>query len=104
MRVSCSLHDVGLVFALDRNLMFMYVILLLAALLVLGVSCLTAYLVGAARKARKRQAIVARLDAVVARAAREHEDRKAAANASAEITTILPRIKQDDDQEPRRVA
>ena len=104
MRVSCSLHDVGLVFALDRNLMFMYVILLLAALLVLGVSCLTAYLVGAARKSRRRQPIVARLEAVVARASQEHEDRKSAANASAEITTILPRIKQDDDQEPRRVA
>jgi len=99
-----ALHDVGLVFAIDRNLMRMYVILPLAALLVLGVSCLTAYLVTAARKAKKREAIAARLDAVVARAAQEHEDRAAAANASAEITTILPGIKQDDEQEPRRVA
>ena len=104
MRVSCSLHDVGLVFALDRNLMRMYVILPLAALLVLGVFCLTAYLVTAVRKAKKREAIIARLDAAVARAAQEYEDRKAAASVSAEITTILPGIKQDDEQEPRRVA
>ena len=31
-------HDVGLLFAIDRNLMHMYVILVLAALLVLGLS------------------------------------------------------------------
>ena len=35
----------GLLFAIDRNLMRMYVTLVLAALLVLGVSCVAAYLV-----------------------------------------------------------
>jgi hypothetical protein len=84
--------------------MRMYVILPLAALLVLGLSCLTAYLVTAARRAKKREAIVARLDAAVARATQEHKERKAADNVSAALTTILPCIKQDDDQEPRRVA
>jgi hypothetical protein len=102
MRVSCSPHDVGLVFALDRNLMRMYVILL-AALLVLGVSCLTAYLVTAARSARKRQTIATRLDAALTRAAQEHKDRKDAASASTALTTVLPVIQQGD-QEPRRVA
>jgi hypothetical protein len=84
--------------------MRMYVILPLAALLVLGAACLSAYLVTAARRARKREAMVARLDAAVARAAQEHKERNAADSASAALTTILPCIKQDDDQEPRRVA
>ena len=83
--------------------MRMYVILALVALLVLGVSCLTAYLVTATRRARKRQAVAARLNAVAARAEQEHENRQAAAKASTALTTVLPAIKPGD-QEPRRVA
>jgi hypothetical protein len=93
----------GLLFALDRNLMRMYVILVLAVLLVLGVSCLAAYFVKARQRARKRQAIEARLDAVVAQAEREHRDRKAAAQASAALTAVLPAIAQGE-RAPRRVA
>jgi uncharacterized protein HemX len=84
----------------------MYVILVLAALLVLvvlGVSCVAAYLHKARQRARKHQAVAARLDAVVAQAEREHRDRKAAAQASAALTTVLPAIPQGERM-PRRVA
>jgi len=83
--------------------MRMYVTLVLAALLVIGVSSLAAYFVKARQKARKRQAVAARLEAVVAQAEREHANRKAAANASAALTTVLPAI-QPDERSPRRVA
>ena len=83
--------------------MRMYVILVLAALLVLGVSSLAAYVVTARRRARKQRAVAARLDAVVAQAEREHTDRKAAAQASSALTTVLPAIPQGD-RTPRRVA
>ncbi|HEY6495099.1 MAG TPA: hypothetical protein VIZ43_17620 [Trebonia sp.] len=83
----------------------MYVILAFAALLVVGGSCLTAYLVTVGRRARKREAVAARLEAVAARAAREYKDRTAAAEASAALTAVLPAIPQeDDDRTPRRVA
>jgi Flp pilus assembly protein TadB len=97
---------VDLLFADDRNLMRMYVILVLSALLLLGLAFLGAYLVRArqiTRRARKRQAVAARLNAVVAQAEQEHKERKAAAQASAALTTVLPAIKQGD-QAPRRVA
>jgi Tfp pilus assembly protein PilE len=83
--------------------MRMYVTLVLAALLVIGVSSLAAYFVKARQKARKRQALAARLEAVVAQAEREHANRKAAANASAALTTVLPAI-QPEERSPRRVA
>ena len=93
----------GLLFATDRNLMRMYVILVLAALLVLGVSCVAAYLIAASRKARKRQAVAARLNAIVAQAERERADRAAAVEASAALTTVMPAI-QPEERSPRRVA
>ena len=83
--------------------MRMYVTLVLAALLLLGLSSLTAYLVTARRKARKRQTVAARLAAVVAQAEREHKVRADAAEASAALTTVLPAIR-DDERAPRRVA
>jgi hypothetical protein len=94
---------VGLLFAIDRNLMRMYVILVLAALLLLGLSCLTAYVVTARRRAMKRQAVAARLNAVAVQAQQEHRHRTAAAKASAALTTVLPAIKQDEGS-PRHVA
>ena len=93
----------GLLFAPDRNLMRMYVILVLAALLVFGVSCVAAYLIAARRKARKRQAVAARLNAIVEQAERERADRAAAAEASAALTTVMPAI-QPEERSPRRVA
>jgi hypothetical protein len=83
--------------------MRIYVILLLAATLLLGLSCLAAYLATARRNARKRQAVAARLDAVVVQAERERNERKAAAKVSAALTAVLPAIKQDE-RAPRRVA
>jgi hypothetical protein len=99
------LHDVGLLFAIDRNLMRMYVILALAAVLIAGLAFLAVHFVRAgqrARAARKQQAVAARLNAVVARAEREHRERNAEAQASAALTTVLPSIKQGD--RTRRVA
>jgi hypothetical protein len=55
------------------------------------------------RKARKRQAVAARLAAVAAQAEREHKVRTDAAEASAALTTVLPAIR-DDERAPRRVA
>jgi hypothetical protein len=84
----------------------MYVTLVLAALLIIGLAFLAAHFVRTrqrARKARKQQAVAARLNAVVARAERERRERKATAQASAALTTVLPAIKQDD-LAPRRVA
>jgi hypothetical protein len=83
--------------------MRMYVILVLAALLVLGVAGLAAYLLNARRRVRKRQAVADRLNAVVEQAEREHADRTAAAKASAALTTVLPAIQQDE-RSPRNVA
>jgi hypothetical protein len=93
----------GLLLAIDRNLMRMYVTLVLAALLVLGLSCLAAYLVKTRQRARKRWTVAARLDAVVVQAEQEHAHRKAAAKASTALTTVLPAI-QPDERGPRRVA
>ena len=75
--------------------MRMYVTLVLAALLILGLAGLTAYLITARRNARKRRAVAARLAAAAARAEREHNDREAAARASAALTAVLPAISGD---------
>ena len=99
-------HDVNLLFANNRNLMRMYVIFVLSALLLLGLAFLGVYFVRAqqnVRRARKARAVAARLNAVVAQAEQERRERKAAAQASAAITTVLPAIKQGD-RAPRHVA
>jgi hypothetical protein len=83
--------------------MRMYVTLLLAALLLAGLSCLAAYLVTARRNARKHRAVAARLAAVAAQAEREHNDRQAAARVREALTTVLPVIRQGE-RAPRRVA
>ena len=95
-----------LLFAIDRNLMRMYVTLALSALLIIGVAFLTVCYVRSrqrAGRARRQQAVAARLNALVAQAEREHRERKAAAKASTALTQVLPAIKQGD-QSPRRVA
>jgi len=97
---------VGFLFAIDRKLMRMYVIVILCALLVIGLVFLAVHFVRGrqrARAARKQQAVAARLNAVVAQAEQERKERKAAAQASAALTTVLPAIKQGD-QAPRHVA
>jgi uncharacterized protein HemX len=99
---------VTLLFAIDRNLMLMYVISMLCAVLVLalGLGFLAAYFTGSARQAkaaRRRQAVAAHLDEVLAQAEKEAAARSAAAKASAELTTVLPSI-SGDDRKPRHVA
>ncbi|HEX3714730.1 MAG TPA: hypothetical protein VHV09_18190 [Trebonia sp.] len=85
----------------------MFVILAILAVLLVGLLVLAArgYAVarGARRSAERREAVAARLDAVVEQAAKEHQARTDAARASAALTTVLPAIKQGD-QAPRRVA
>ena len=96
----------GFLFAIDRKLMRMYAIVILCALLVIGLVFLAAHFVRdrqRARAARKQQAVAARLNAVVAQAERKRKERKAAAQASAALTAVLPAIKQGD-QAPRHVA
>ena len=83
--------------------MRMYVILVLAAVLLLGLLCLAAYLINTVRTSRKRQAVADRLAAVVAQAEDEHRARNAAAKASAALTAVLPAI-ADRERGPRRVA
>jgi hypothetical protein len=87
--------------------MRMYMILVIAALLFLGLFILAvAFLVGRAvttrRRASKREAVAARLAAVMARAEQEHRARSAAAQASAALTSVLPAI-QPSERTPRRV-
>lgn len=99
------MHDVGLLFAIDRNLMRMYVIVALCALLIAGLAFLAIYYARARQRARalsRQQAVAARLNALVARAEHEDKERKAAAKASAAVTQVLPSIK--GNPEPRRVA
>jgi len=97
---------VGFLFAIDRKLMRMYVIVILCALLIIGLVFLAVHFVRGrqrARVARKQQAVAARLNAMVAQAEQERKERRAAAQASAAITTVLPAIKQGD-RAPRHVA
>lgn len=96
----------GFLFAIDRKLMRMYVIVILSALLVIGLVFLAVHFARdrqRARAARKQQAVAARLNAVVAQAEQERKERKAAAQASAALTAVLPAIKQGD-RTPRHVA
>ena len=83
--------------------MRMYVILVLAAVLLLGLLSLAAYLVNTVKTARKRQAVADRLATVLAQAEEEHRTRNAAAKASAALTAVLPAI-ADGERGPRRVA
>jgi hypothetical protein len=81
----------------------MYVILMLAAVLLVGLLSLAAYLINTVRTTRKRQAVADRLAAVVAQAEEEHRARNAAAKASTALTAVLPAI-ADGERGPRRVA
>jgi hypothetical protein len=84
----------------------MYVTLALSALLILALAYLAAYYVRSgqqARNARRQQAAAARLHAVAAQATKEHDERNAAAQASAALTTVLPCISKGSS-EPRHVA
>lgn len=84
----------------------MYVIVVIAVLLLLGLSVLAAcavQLLKTARKARERQAVAQRLDSALAQAEAEHRARTAAKKASTALTAVLPAI-QPGERDPRRVA
>jgi Tfp pilus assembly protein PilV len=88
--------------------MRMYVLLAVVALLLL-IGCLT--LAGlawrsamTARSERKREEVAARLAPLVEQAAEEQQARTTAAQVSSELTAVLPVIRPDDGQQPRRVA
>lgn len=97
----------AVLFAIDRNLMRMYVILAILAVLLVALFVLAARAFLSVRRAsceaRRREAVAARLAGVVEQAAKEHEARRAAAKASSALTTVLPAIKAGE-QTPRRVA
>ena len=93
-------------FAIDRNLMRMYVILAIAALLFIAcVIVFTDRYVKNRRRVmaeRKREEMAARLAPVVEQAAQEQEARSTAAETSSALTTVLPAI-QAEERGPRRV-
>ena len=90
-------------FAIDRNLMRMYVILAIAALLFLV--CLIVFTDRYVKnrrqvmEERKREEMAARLAPVVEQAAQEQQ----AVEKSSALTTVLPAI-QAEERGPRRVA
>ena len=91
---------------IDWNLKRMSVTLVLCVLLVLGLAHLAVHCalsVQRVKTARRRQAVADRLDAVLVRAEREHSERRAAARASAALTTVLPCIGAGN-RAPRRVS
>ena len=88
---------------IDRNLMRMYVILIVAVILVAGLLVLADRATEVVRRARKRRAAAERLAAAAARAEEKSRARDAEAAASGALTTVLPAILVED-HEPRRVA
>ena len=86
----------------------MYVMLAVVALLLL-IACLTLAVLAwrsamTARSELKREEVAARLAPLVEQAAEEHQARTTAAQVSSELTAVLPAIRPDDEQQPRRVA
>jgi Na+-transporting methylmalonyl-CoA/oxaloacetate decarboxylase gamma subunit len=98
---------VVVLFAIDRNLMRMYVILAIAVLLFLA--CLIVFTDRYVKnrrqvtEERKREEMAARLAAVVEQAAQEQQARSTAVETSSALTTVLPAI-QAEERGPRRVA
>jgi hypothetical protein len=98
---------VVVLFAIDRNLMRMYVILAIAALLF--IACLIVFTDRYVKNRRqvmaerKREEMAARLAPVVAQAAQEQQERDTVLDTSSALTTVLPAI-QAEERGPRRVA
>jgi hypothetical protein len=88
--------------------MRMYVILAVIGLLLLAsLSCLATMAVrakSAARSELRREEVATRLAPLVEQAAQEYQTRTAAAQVGEELTVVLPAIRPDDGQQPRRVA
>jgi hypothetical protein len=91
---------------IDRNLMRMYVILIVAVvavLLIAGLLVLADRATEVVRRARKRRDAGERLAAAAARGEEKIRARTAAAEASGALTTVMPAILVED-HEPRNVA
>ena len=87
--------------------MRMYVIVAIIALLLLVLLVVAFGLVRlnrAVRSARKRDAVAARLAAVMAQAEEERRAQVADLDAGSALTLVLPAIRLPDDAKPRRVA
>jgi hypothetical protein len=91
---------------IDRNLMRMYVDVILAVAVVIIAFLL--YMLDRSlkviREARRRRDLGERLTFVVEQAEAAGKRREAAAEASAALTSVLPAIKRPEDQGPRSVA
>jgi hypothetical protein len=81
----------------------MYVVFAVVLLLVAGLLFLLDRALKAVERGRRRRAAAARLAAATAYAEYEDRQRKAAADASAALTNVLPAI-QEPERGPRRVA
>lgn len=82
----------------------MYVIFALVAVLVAGLLFLLDRALKAIQEGRRRREAGMRLYAAAAQAEARERQRRAASAASKALTTMLPRIRQEDDQSPRKVA
>lgn len=90
---------------IDRNLMRMYMYVILAAVVVI---VFLLYMLDRSlkviREARRRRDLGERLTIVVEQAEAAGRRREATAKASAALTSVLPAIKRPEDQGPRNVA
>lgn len=83
--------------------MRMYVIFAVATLLIAGLLFLLDRALKAVNEGRRRREVAIRLAAAAAEAEEKDRLRRAAADASAALTTVLPAI-QEPERGPRRVA
>ena len=88
--------------ATDRNLTRMYVIFVVAIALVAGLLFLLDRALKAVQEGRRRRAAGLRLAAAAAHAEEVARQRRAAADASGALTSVLPAIQQAE-RGPRRV-
>jgi hypothetical protein len=76
------------------------VLLIVAIVLFIGLLFAVDQLVKAIKRGRRRASATRRLDAAEARGRARHKQRRAAAEASAELTSVMPTI---HDLDPRHV-
>ncbi|HSZ39252.1 MAG TPA: hypothetical protein VK817_04780 [Trebonia sp.] len=92
-------------FAIDRNLMRMYVIVAVVAVVIIvaGLLFLLDRAIKAIREGRRRREVGRRLYHAAAQAEATQRQRKEAAEASNSLTAVLPAIRHGEGK-PRKVA
>jgi predicted tellurium resistance membrane protein TerC len=92
--------------AIDRNLMRMYVIVAVVAVViaVFGLLFLLDRALKAIREGHRRREVGRRLYHAAAQAEATERQRKQAAEASNSLTAVLPAIRLGDQKKPRKVA